>query len=144
MLNLLYRRESNDGTSKTDADSRDSRTVFIGNVPMRYKKKSLLRLLKEKGGFEKMWTRGIKPSSDKISKKTAAIANLVPEDHPPIFVYALFKTTADAKNALTLNGAIFEDHRLRVTLVNSKFAPVDCGVFVGNLPQSTYSNIGSA
>lgn len=144
MLNLLYRRESNDGTSETDADSRDSRTVFIGNVPMRYKKKSLLRLLKEKGGFEKMWTRGIKPSSDKISKKTAAIANLVPEDHPPIFVYALFKTTADAKNALTLNGAIFEDHRLRVTLVNSKFAPVDCGVFVGNLPQSTYSNIGSA
>lgn len=110
---------------------------------MKYNKKALGKLLKEKGKLLKFWTRGFIPKSDKIPKKTAAIANLLTDEHPPVVVYALFATAADAKNALTLNGAIFEDHRLRVTPANAKKSPSELGVFVGNLPQSTYLNVES-
>lgn len=133
----LYRPEYSDKATPNNKDGRDSRTIFIGNVPVKYDKKALSKLLKEKGNLVRYWTRGYIPLSDKISKKTAAIANLLPEEHPPLVVYALFETAADAKNALTLNGAIFEDHRLRVTHSDTKLCPPELGVFVGNLPSST-------
>ena len=112
---------------------RDSRTIYIGNLPVDLKKKKLLKVLKQYGTVEKMWTRGVKPLSA-LPKKIALIKGKLPENHPPLMVHVVFKTDVEAHNALKLNGELYDGNRLRVTMSQEKVFDSRKGVFVGNLP----------
>lgn len=112
----------------------DSRTIFVGNIPVHFNKKKFLKLAKQYGNVERMWIRGIKLPL----KKIALNKNIMHDDHPPLISYVLFQTSADAQNALNLNGHIFENSHLRVTLLNNTEYDSNKGVFLGNLPLSKW------
>jgi len=113
--------------------NRNLRTIYIGNLPVDFNKKKLVKVLKQYGKVEKMWTRGAKPLSA-LPKKIALIKSKLHDKHPPLMVHAVFETIAEAHNSLKLNGELYEGCRLRVTMVQEKIFDSRKGVFAGNLP----------
>ncbi|XP_050513918.1 RNA-binding protein 34 [Diabrotica virgifera virgifera] len=110
------------------------RTIFVGNVPIKIKKKKIKQFFKKYGTIETLRIRGIPVADPKIPKKVAAIKNEFHPDRNSVYCYIRFTTKEEAQKALQANGSVFEEHHLRVHNCSTTEKPDESkAIFIGNL-----------
>ncbi|KAJ3315952.1 Nucleolar protein 12 [Boothiomyces sp. JEL0838] len=95
---------------------KNERTIFVGNLPVTVIEKAF---------------------SEKLPRKQAFIAKKLHEKRESLNAYIVFKESEAAKKALSLNGAVFMDHHIRVDIAEKKQEKQRDSkrcVFIGNLP----------
>ncbi|CAL1278316.1 unnamed protein product [Larinioides sclopetarius] len=115
-----------------------SRTLFIGNLPVKMTRQGLQKLFAPFGSIETCRLRGSVPVKATIPKKVAAIKNQFHAGQKSCIGYVVFKDAKDAAEALSLNGDLVGDHHIVVNPASStnekKTYDEKRSVFIGNLP----------
>lgn len=121
--------------SQPDA-TKDSRTIFVGNVPKKVEKRTLEKFFQEYGLIESIRVRSLAPSQQGISQQVVGKTKDINDRRTNYNAYIVFEKEESAKNALEKNGEILEGHHLRVDLTLNDRKKVDSklSVFVGSLP----------
>ncbi|CAH1733253.1 unnamed protein product [Aphis gossypii] len=124
--------------SSEEYTEKESRTVFVGNVPVDVKMSAIKSLFKQFGEVE---TTRLRSVAVKNLDKPKRVSILKGDFHPQrdtANVYVRFKTIEQAQKALVLNATQFEGHTIRVDMaLNSGHKQnMKKGIFIGNLPYS--------
>lgn len=121
---------------------RNSRTIFVGNLPTTYDQKSVKKLFKSCGPIETARIRSIVPEKEKLSPKVAMITGRI---HPKVTsfnAYVVFKSNENnecVSKALKMNGKLIDGHHIRVDIAQRPRAKKETltsrkkSIFVGNL-----------
>lgn len=121
---------------------RNSRTIFVGNLPTTFDHKSVAKLFKSCGPVEAARIRSIIPAKEKLSPKVAIITKNLHSKVNSFNAYVVFKNNEDdecVKKALEMNGKLIEDHHIRVDRAQRPKAKKETltsrkkSIFVGNL-----------
>ena len=119
-------------------DPRDSRTVFVGNIPCTCTKKQILRLFKTCGKVESVRLRNLQIKEGKLPKKVAIRTHKQLTEESTFNAYVVFSSEEEAEKSLKLNSTLLSGHHLRVDPVtkkeSAKLEETHLSVFVGNLP----------
>ncbi|CAK9435372.1 uncharacterized protein LODBEIA_P00990 [Lodderomyces beijingensis] len=125
--------------SKDDKEKED-RTVFVGNVPStvvtsKMAAKSFKKLFNTIGKVDTIRYRSI-AFSNQLPKRVSFVKKNLHESRDSVNAYVVYVEAKHAVEAAKeLNGAVFEDHHLRVdSLSNPRAKDKSRTVFVGNLP----------
>ncbi|GMH28805.1 hypothetical protein Nepgr_030648 [Nepenthes gracilis] len=127
-----------------DDENKLLRTVFVGNLPLKVKKKALLREFSQFGEIESVRIRSVPTLDSKKPKKVKIIHNKINEACDSVHAYIVFKTEQSSEASLAHNMAVVGGNHIRVDRAcppRKKFkgdsAPlydIKRTVFVGNLP----------
>uniref|UniRef100_A0A7E4V2G0 RNA-binding protein 34 n=1 Tax=Panagrellus redivivus TaxID=6233 RepID=A0A7E4V2G0_PANRE len=111
------------------------REIFVGNLTANVRRRDVEKIFKKYGSIEKVWSRSVIGLNEKKSfsvKRKFKNAENNALDH--VNFYIRFKTADDAVKALEMNGTLFHDHHLRVSLANKSKLETTHSAFVSNLP----------
>ena len=126
------------GGRRRARDTRDSRTVFVGNIPSTCTRKQILRLFKTCGKVESVRLRSLQIKEGKLPKKVAIRTHKQLTEESVFNAYVVFSSEEDAENSLKLNSTLLNGRHLRVDLVakkeSTKLKEIHLSIFVGNLP----------
>ncbi|XP_040985891.1 RNA-binding protein 34 [Juglans microcarpa x Juglans regia] len=127
-----------------DDESKLLRTVFVGNLPLKVKKKALTKEFKQFGEVESVRIRSVPIVDTKKPRKGAIITKQFNEAVDSVHAYIVFKSEESAQASLTHNMAVFGGNHIRVDRAcpprkklkgeNGSFYDIKRTVFVGNLP----------
>ncbi|PNX94369.1 nucleolar protein 12-like [Trifolium pratense] len=132
--------------SKEGFDDEDKllRTIFVGNLPLKVKKKTLLKEFKQFGEVESVRIRSVPLKDTKKPRKGAILSKQIDESAESVNGYVVFKTEESAQASLAHNMTVVEGNHIRVDracpprkkLKGDKSSHYDNKrtVFVGNLP----------
>ncbi|XP_058777455.1 nucleolar protein 12-like [Vicia villosa] len=132
--------------SKKGFDDEDKllRTIFVGNLPLKVKKKTLLNEFKKFGEVESVRIRSVPLQDTKIPRKGAILAKKIHELAESVNAYIVFKTEESAQASLAHNMTVVEGFHIRVDRAcpprkklkgdTSQLYDNKRTVFVGNLP----------
>lgn len=121
---------------------KNSRTIFLGNVPNKLDIKEIEKLFKNCGPIESARIRNVVPSKEKLAPKVALITGKMHPKIDSVNAYIVFKENPDDKcvsEALKMNGKLIEGHHLRVDRAVKPMAKKETltsrkkSIFVGNL-----------
>ncbi|XWS49268.1 hypothetical protein CRYUN_Cryun13aG0149500 [Craigia yunnanensis] len=120
------------------------RTVFVGNLPIKVKKKVLIKEFSKFGEIESVRTRSVPLSDTKKPRKGAIMLKQINEKADSVHAYIVFKTEQSAEASLAHNMAVIAGNHIRVDRacpprkkLKGENAPLYDNkrtVFVGNLP----------
>lgn len=126
--------------SSAEYTEKESRTVFVGNVPVSVKMKKLKSLFKKFGDIETTRLRSVAVNNINKPKRASIVKKDFHPQRDTANVYIRFKSIEQAQKSLVLNATQFEGHTIRVDMAlntdhkqNKKK-----GIFIGNLPYSEY------
>ncbi|MBA0593261.1 uncharacterized protein LOC105764995 [Gossypium raimondii] len=127
-----------------DDDSKLMRTVFVGNLPIKAKKKVLLKEFSKFGEIESVRIRSVPLNDTKKPRKGAIMLKQINENADSVHAYIVFKTEQSAEASLANNMAVIAGNHIRVDRacpprkkLKAENAPLYDSrrtVFVGNLP----------
>ncbi|XP_055014014.1 RNA-binding protein 34, partial [Boleophthalmus pectinirostris] len=122
--------------NKRKEKERETRTVFVGNLPLSSTKKTLRVLFKDKGPIESIRFRSLVREDPSVSRKVAGIMRSAHPQKQSINAYVVFKDEESVTSALDRNGLELEpDLFIRVDRVSASAShDHKRSVFVGNLP----------
>ncbi len=124
------------GERMTDP-AKDSRTVFVGNVPVALKLKHIKRHFATCGAVESVRMRSLPVASPKLSRKGAYATKDFREGASSCNAYVVFADAASVPAALKLNGSELGAHHVRVDTVGGGSSVQKfnnrLSLFVGNL-----------
>ncbi|KAK7407148.1 hypothetical protein VNO78_08823 [Psophocarpus tetragonolobus] len=132
--------------SKEGFDDEDKllRTVFVGNLPLKVKKKTLLKEFKKFGEVESVRIRSVPIQDTKKPRKGAILAKKINDTADSVNAYIVFKTEQSAQDSLAHNMSLVEGNHIRVDRAcpprkkhKGESVPLYDNkrtVFVGNLP----------
>ncbi|KAG5007800.1 hypothetical protein AAZX31_09G187900 [Glycine max] len=132
--------------SKEGFDDEDKllRTVFVGNLPLKVKKKTLLKEFKKFGEVESVRIRSVPIQDTKKPRKGAILAKKINDAADSVHAYIVFKTEQSAQASLSHNMSLVEGNHIRVDRAcpprkkhKGESTPLyddKRTVFVGNLP----------
>ena len=125
------------GRRRREVDARETRTVFVGNLPPSITRRKLKQLFSAHGKVKSVRLRSIVVEKGKLPVKIAK-RKQQQVCSSTINAYVVFETEEHAREALTLNGALVSDRHVRVDLASSrgKVHVHSRSVFVGGLPYS--------
>lgn len=131
----INRRQRLRENKQRDCESQ-SRTVFVGNLPLSSTKKTLRLLFKDKGPIETIRFRSLVREDPSMPRKVAAIMRKAHPQKQSINAYVVFKEEQSVASALDRNGLELEpDLFIRVDRVSASDShDHKRSVFVGNLP----------
>lgn len=121
---------------------RNSRTIFVGNLPKTIDQKGVSKLFKPCGPVEAARIRNVVPEKEKLPPKVALIANRMHPKVDSFNAYVVFEKNENdecVKKALAMNGRLVEGHHIRVDRAQRPRAKKQTlasrkkSVFVGNL-----------
>ncbi|CAD5221235.1 unnamed protein product [Bursaphelenchus okinawaensis] len=110
-----------------------ARTVFVGNLKVSEKRKTIEKLFKPYGEIEACYKRSLLGKTEKLTKKMFGTDEKLNKSVRDSFFFVRFVKAEDAQKALELNGTELEGRIIRVTLSNKKQVDSSKSVFVGNL-----------
>ncbi|XP_027085168.1 uncharacterized protein [Coffea arabica] len=120
------------------------RTVFVGNLPLKIKKKVLIREFGKFGEVESVRIRSVPLNDSKIPRKGAIMKKQINETADSVHAYVVFKTEESAQASLAHNMAVVSGNHIRVDRAcpprkklkgdNAPLYDNKRTVFVGNLP----------
>uniref|UniRef100_A0A2N9HPY4 RRM domain-containing protein n=1 Tax=Fagus sylvatica TaxID=28930 RepID=A0A2N9HPY4_FAGSY len=127
-----------------DDESKLLRTVFVGNLPLKTKKKVLTKEFKQFGEIESVRIRSVPILDTKKPRKEAIIMKQINEAADCVHAYIVFKTEESAQASLSHNMAAVGGNHIRVDRacpprkklkgeIGSLY-DIKRTVFVGNLP----------
>ncbi|XP_060859535.1 RNA-binding protein 34-like [Metopolophium dirhodum] len=130
--------DSSDIKSSEDYVEKESRTVFVGNVPVSVKMSAIKNLFKQFGEVETTRLRSVAVKNLDVPKRVSIMKGDFHPQRDTANVYVRFKTIKQAQQALVLNATQFEGHTIRVDMaLNSNHKQnMKKGIFIGNLPYS--------
>lgn len=119
-------------------DPRNDRTMFLGNVPVDVKQKSIRRLVSSHGEVDSIRTRNVVPEGPGIPKRAALLSGRVHEAVDVVSMYVVFANPG-GKEAMenacaALNMSLFKGNHLRATPAERTEVCPRSSVFVGNIP----------
>ncbi|NP_001267538.1 uncharacterized LOC101206555 [Cucumis sativus] len=129
-----------------DDESKLLRTVFVGNLPLKVKKKALAKEFSQFGEIDSVRIRSvpIDIANSKKPRKGAIISKKLNEAADSSHAYVVFKTEESAWASLSHNMAVFAGNHIRVDRACPPHKKLKVGngpiydpkrtVFVGNLP----------
>lgn len=127
-----------------DDESKLLRTIFAGNLPLKIKKKELVKEFGKFGEVESVRIRSVPIVDGKIPRKGAVIQKRFNENGDSVHAYIVFMTEDSAQASLILNMAMIGGNHIRVDRAcpprkklkgdNSHLYDNKRTVFVGNLP----------
>ncbi|KAJ1395645.1 RNA-binding domain superfamily [Sesbania bispinosa] len=132
--------------SKEGFDDEDKllRTIFVGNLPLKVKKKTLLKEFKKFGEVESVRIRSVPLQDTKKPRKGAILSKKINDSADSVHAYIVFKTEQSAQASLSHNMTVVEGNHIRVDRacpprkkLKGESAPLYDNkrtVFVGNLP----------
>ncbi|KAL9256672.1 Nucleolar protein 12-like protein [Drosera capensis] len=97
-----------------DDEEKLLRTVFVGNLPLKVKKKVLLKEFSQFGEVESMRIRSVPTLDIKKPKKVQITLNQVNETVDSVHAYVVFKIQDSAEASLAHNMAVFGGNHIRV------------------------------
>ncbi|CAM8996929.1 unnamed protein product [Rhodiola kirilowii] len=127
-----------------DDESKLMRTVFVGNLPLKMKKKTLLKEFSQYGVVESVRIRSVPIVDSKTPRKGAIMKKQINEKVDSVHAYIVFETEESAQASLKHNMAVFAGNHIRVDRacpprkkLKGESTPIydnNRTVFVGNLP----------
>ncbi|XP_076957896.1 nucleolar protein 12-like [Bidens hawaiensis] len=127
-----------------DDDEKLSRTVFIGNLPLKVRKKALMKEFNQFGEIESVRIRSIPLLDDKTPRKGAVIKKQINDAVDRVNAYIVFKTEDSAQASLSHNMAVVGGNHIHVDRAcpprkklkgeNAPLYDSKRTVFIGNLP----------
>ncbi|TKV90104.1 hypothetical protein SEVIR_9G006300v4 [Setaria viridis] len=126
-----------------DDETKLLRTVFVGNLPLRTKRKVLTKEFAAFGEIESVRIRSVPLVDTKLTRKGAVIQGKVNELVDNVHAYIVFKDEQSARAALSHNMAQFGGNHIRVDMAcpprkklrgEGPLYDRKRTVFVGNLP----------
>ncbi|GFQ06604.1 RNA-binding protein 34 [Phtheirospermum japonicum] len=128
-----------------DDESKLLRTVFVGNLPLKLKKKEIVKEFEKFGEVESVRIRSVPIADGKIPRKGAVIKKQINENGDSVHAYIVFNTEESAHASLAHNMAVVGGNHIRVDracpprkkLKGDNDSPLYDNkrtVFVGNLP----------
>ncbi|KAL4347454.1 hypothetical protein GQ457_17G020010 [Hibiscus cannabinus] len=127
-----------------DDESKLLRTVFVGNLPIKVKKKVLMKEFSKFGDIESVRIRSVPLSDTKKPRKGAIMLKQINDKADSVHAYIVFKTEESAEASLAHNMAVIAGNHIRVDRacpprkkLKAESAPLYDNkrtVFVGNLP----------
>ncbi|XWS62174.1 hypothetical protein CRYUN_Cryun07bG0188400 [Craigia yunnanensis] len=127
-----------------DDESKLLRTVFVGNLPIKVKKKVLIKDFSKFGEIESVRIRSVPVNDTKKPRKGAIMLKQINEKADSVHAYIVFKTEQSAEASLAHNMAVVAGNHIRVDRacpprkkLKGENAPLYDNkrtVFVGNLP----------
>ncbi|CAN6302735.1 unnamed protein product [Urochloa humidicola] len=126
-----------------DDETKLLRTVFVGNLPLRTKRKVLTKEFAAFGQIESVRIRSVPLVDTKLTRKGAVLQGKVNESVDNVHAYIVFKDEQSARTALSHNMALFGDNHIRVDKAcpprkklrgEGPLYDRKRTVFVGNLP----------
>ncbi|KAK7307317.1 hypothetical protein VNO77_40260 [Canavalia gladiata] len=132
--------------SKEGFDDEDKllRTIFVGNLPLKAKKKTLVKEFKKFGEVESVRIRSVPIQDTKKPRKGAILSKKINDEADSVHAYIVFKTEESAQASLSHNMMVVEGNHIRVDRAcpprkrhKGESAPLYDNkrtVFVGNLP----------
>jgi len=124
-------------------DEKESRTIFVGNLPNKITGKMLKRKFKEHGEIESVRIRSVARPDMKTTKKLAYIKQQFHEGKNNVNAYIRFKDVDSARKSCKLNGTEIDSHVIRVDIAGKGKLDKDEGkgpehdqskaVFLGNV-----------
>jgi nucleolar protein 12 len=117
---------------------REAKTVFVGNVPLQCKHKTIKKHFGKYGTVESVWFRSIPVASEtKVPIRGKVATKTFSDNNDSMNCYILFSDVKEAEAATEENNKEFLGKYLRVTLANQKEHDVKTTIFVGNLYYKT-------
>ncbi|WVZ61332.1 hypothetical protein U9M48_011230 [Paspalum notatum var. saurae] len=135
--------EGDDEEETFDDESKLLRTVFVGNLPLRTKRKALTKEFAAFGDIDSIRIRSVPLVDNKLTRKGAVLQGKVNEKVDSVHAYIVFKDEQSARAALSHNMALFGDNHIRVDVAcpprkkrrgEGPLYDRKRTVFVGNLP----------
>lgn len=127
-----------------DDESKLLRTVFVGNLPLKVKKKTLIKEFSKFGDVESVRIRSVPIAESKIPRKGAILLKKFNDNVDSVHAYVVFKNEQSAEASLSHNMAVVGSNHIRVDRacpprkkLKGSDAPLYDNkrtVFVGNLP----------
>ncbi|KAK4802903.1 hypothetical protein SAY86_001106 [Trapa natans] len=127
-----------------DDEDKLLRTIFVGNLPLKTKKKALLKEFSKFGEIESLRIRSVPILDTKVPRRGAIITKKINDAVDSIHAYIVFKSEESAKASFAHNMAVVGGKHIRVDRacpprkkLKGDHAPVYDNkrtVFVGNLP----------
>lgn len=127
-----------------DDESKLLRTVFVGNLPLKVKKKALLKEFSQFGEIDSVRIRSVPILDTKTPRKGAIMKKQINDSVDNVHAYVVFKTEQSAQASLAHNMAVFDGNHIRVDRacpprkkLKEDSTPLYDNkrtVFVGNLP----------
>ncbi|KAK1408353.1 hypothetical protein QVD17_40064 [Tagetes erecta] len=127
-----------------DDEEKLSRTVFVGNLPLKVKKKALLKEFNRFGEIESIRIRSIPLLDDKTPRKGAIIKKKINDAVDRVNAYIVFKTEDSVQASLAHNMAVVGGNHIHVDRAcpprkklkgeNAPLYDSKRTVFIGNLP----------
>ncbi|KAK9079573.1 hypothetical protein SSX86_001246 [Deinandra increscens subsp. villosa] len=127
-----------------DDEEKLLRTVFVGNLPLKVKKKALLREFNQFGEIESIRIRSVPLLDDKTPRKGAVIKKHINDAVDRVNAYIVFKMEDSAQASLSHNMAVVGGNHIHVDRacpprkkLKGEDAPlydIKRTVFIGNLP----------
>ncbi|KAJ6703928.1 RNA-BINDING PROTEIN 34 [Salix viminalis] len=128
-----------------DDENKLLRTVFVGNLPLKVKKKALIKEFSTFGEVQSVRIRSMPITESKIPRKGAILLKKFNDNADSVHAYIVFNTEQSAEASLTRNMAVVGGNHIRVDracpprkkLKGAADTPLYDNkrtVFVGNLP----------
>ncbi|XP_065877227.1 uncharacterized protein [Euphorbia lathyris] len=127
-----------------DDETKLLRTVFVGNLPLKVKKKALIKEFSEFGEIESVRIRSVPIADTKIPRKGAVMLKKFNDCADSVHAYIVFETEESAVASLSHNMAVVAGNHIRVDRacpprkkLKGEGAPLYDNkrtIFVGNLP----------
>ncbi|CAH9120139.1 unnamed protein product [Cuscuta europaea] len=127
-----------------DDESKLLRTIFVGNIPLKLKKKTLSKEFSKFGEIESIRFRSVPISDSKVPRKGAVIMKQLNENADGVHAYIVYKTEESAQASLAHNMTVVGGNHIRVDRacpprkkMKGDSAPLYDNkrtLFVGNLP----------
>ncbi|KAL1223776.1 hypothetical protein V5N11_005829 [Cardamine amara subsp. amara] len=129
-----------------DDESKLLRTVFVGNLPLKVKKKLILKEFSKFGEVESLRIRSVPIVDSKKSRKGAVLLKQFNEKASSVHAYVVFETEQSAEASLAHNMSLIDGNHIRVDRAcppRKKLKVHDAAthlydpkrtVFMGNLP----------
>ncbi|XP_015579946.2 RNA-binding protein 34 [Ricinus communis] len=135
---------SKEGGEGFDDESKLLRTVFVGNLPLKMKKKTLVKEFSQFGEIDSVRIRSVPIVDTKIPRKGAVILKKINDSADSVHAYIVFKTEQSAEASLANNMAVVGGNHIRVDRacpprkkLKGEATPLYDNkrtLFVGNLP----------
>nr|CAD7264800.1 unnamed protein product [Timema shepardi] len=120
-------------------EEKESRTIFVGNVPNSWNKFKIKRYFSKYGAVESLRLRCPPLADPRVPKKVAIIKKKFHPDRTNIHVFVCFVEKESAYKALAANGTLLDEHHIQVDLAEkgskAEHDPRKA-IFIGNLPFS--------
>ncbi|CAB3370101.1 Hypothetical predicted protein [Cloeon dipterum] len=116
-------------------EEKNTRTIFIGNLPKEISKEKIEQLFKKFGKIESVRYRNAPVADIRVPKKVATIKKDFHSKRTSISALIVFEKIDSVQKALKMNGTVVDGHHIRVDkAVKDKAVDPYSAIFIGNLP----------